>query len=494
MSSDTPNHRTILQYCEDGNTVPTSSCAEQYKYSQTGINPSSLNILGWLMQSLPYKKIRSIIVCGEHYRYQVEFAAYVAYNQANGFLREVGSSMDPKGVVVEILPTGNSSNRDKERFDPPGFYSYSRRHALFPSWRRCFVATCNVTTGKTEPLQLEVPDRTVEGHPVERCFFSNTDTTSKYKTDLVCSSLLDAVHRLLDRIQGAPEIKQCIGNRFPRVFPVRPQAFLGAFFHIDVLDTNLEIMRSKALITNPCLRIKFDRTFITEVGVKVSAPQARSIIVSWDASLKVGETRPEEVRKEFKHITISGIEYEDGSRDDFRRHYRQDNKTNHFKTDDDRVLFLYQEDSIACWVVSNEETYEMYQQSLQNKQPFDKRKATFTLISSRLPSTLKLASQIGSRMIQWYKFVQVDPSYQAPEGKDHSDELQSMSQREIAKHRKILVKYARLQRRFDEVSTLVENDERELKDLQERMAENETSRHGLTEQLDEICTSHPEFQ
>ena len=82
-------------YCEPDNFVDLSQYSNPviYKFNQTGVDVGTLNLIGWLLQGLPYKKIRTLITCGVDYKYQVEYGPYAAFNKCDGFLRNAINQM-----------------------------------------------------------------------------------------------------------------------------------------------------------------------------------------------------------------------------------------------------------------------------------------------------------------------------------------------------------------------------------------------------------------
>ena len=99
-------------YCEPENFTDLTlhSNPVSFKFNETGVDLGVLNVAGWILNGVPYRKIRTLVTCGVYYKHQVEFGPYAAFNSHDGFLRGVMDTTykNPRLRTVEILPTGDS--------------------------------------------------------------------------------------------------------------------------------------------------------------------------------------------------------------------------------------------------------------------------------------------------------------------------------------------------------------------------------------------------
>ena len=172
-------------YCEPDNNEDLSDrdSASLYKFRINGINPETLNILGWIMQNIPYKKVRTLICCGVYYKYQVEYGPSACYE----FMQDVYKT---SSRILELLPTGDSAPSPGMPFEPQGYGSYMDRK-MVNSVTREFISFVNVHTGKTMPLGLPVPKFTAKRQLVDICVFDPAGEDNRQKTLLNSDSLED---------------------------------------------------------------------------------------------------------------------------------------------------------------------------------------------------------------------------------------------------------------------------------------------------------------
>ena len=203
-------------YCEPENCFDLTlhSNPVSFKFNQTGIDVSTLNLIGWLMKGLPYRKIRTLVACGVYYKYQVEFGPYAALNIQSGLLRNIlngQGSDDDNSKYVEILPTGDSATDE-----PKGYESYLERHGSSSGMRRAFIAFCNVHTG--QPLaDGVVPSKTRAGQWIDKCYFDPETSNCSEKTMLVFRTLLDSFKNLKTKWRNSEihgESSKNIGSMF----------------------------------------------------------------------------------------------------------------------------------------------------------------------------------------------------------------------------------------------------------------------------------------
>jgi hypothetical protein len=422
--SDPPSHellqKGLLEYCEPGGVDFDGFSPEQYKFSQTGVNCATLNLFGWLFGSgdrqdeLPYKLIRSIVVCGEHHQRQVEFSAYVAYNKLFGKLWEAGRHTQEDAVVVEILPTGDSSNDDPSKFDPQGFASYCHRHTLFPTWRRCFVSTCNVETGRTAFGQV-VPEKTMKGAPVEKCFFhDDSDTAPRKNSELICESIVSAMQSLLTRLD-TPSAVQSISFQFPSSSGALVLGdFLGAQISVELATRHVHELASKSLISHPCLRARLQEKITCTVGFDLQVKDALKFLALHQCALsfknepKRKEASVMDLRVQIDSEGLTGPSKQlcdqlkttvDGE------YHTVTGRSNLFEMRDVYLFtFVYQikKTTTKHWALALKSVYDAYQFSLQNRKSTEYDTSGFLIVSNALASALTDISQIGSKDIRWY--------------------------------------------------------------------------------------------
>jgi hypothetical protein len=222
-----------LPYCEpeDSDTNWRDESETNKEFTRMGLNPSDLAIIPWMMK-MPeggYRKVRWIIQCcdpeGNNAKYQVEFAAYAAFNPKNGSLRHVlERSANEKEIVVYTLPTADSGVRSgrSEDFDPQGFNSYFDRHNIGQDQSRCYISMSNVHTGLTEPFGLSIPEFTKHGWKVQRAFFDPLQNSQENRTHLVKESLINAFDEHMKYLQGDSKKKHTFKQ-------IGSQMHIGAF-------------------------------------------------------------------------------------------------------------------------------------------------------------------------------------------------------------------------------------------------------------------------
>ena len=410
-----PDGSDVLEYCEPGNDAFEGFSPEQYTFSQTGVNRETLNLFGWLFGGgdrkgeLPYKLIRSIIVCGEHHQSQVEFSAYVAYNKLSGKLRNAGRFTPDDAVVIEILPTGDSSNDDPSRFDPQGFASYCQRHALFPTWKRCFVSTCIEETGRTAFGQV-VPEKTERGALVDRCFYhSDSQTPPRKNSELVCQSVVAAMQSLLARLQGP----SCPTGALSSGALVLG-GFLGVqLANLDRATRNVQVLAGKSLLSHPRLRARLQQEIKCTVGFELRVEAALRFVTLHECASNVKE-EPASVERSVLNlaVAISSDTLESGQKklceglmEQVNGSYRVTTITNHFEKNGVYLfLFSYKNKgnrTYKHWALASKKDYEEYQESLkQTGASFDRSK--FLIVSNEVPLSMADVGNIGDPSLRWY--------------------------------------------------------------------------------------------
>ena len=179
-------------YCEPGNFLDLElySNPTSFKFNETGVDLGTLNLVGWMMRGLPYKKIRTLVTCGVYYKYQVEFGPCAVFNNKDGFLRDLIRSVydDPRLRTVEILPTGDSGTDT-----PRGYESYMERHGISSGMKRGFVALSDLHTGCPVYCSEPPPTKTSKGQYIGEGFFDPMTSSCSTKTMLLFKSTLEAM-------------------------------------------------------------------------------------------------------------------------------------------------------------------------------------------------------------------------------------------------------------------------------------------------------------
>ena len=379
---------TVLEYCEPGEVNFTGYSPEQYEFCRSGIDVQTLSLFGWLfgggdrLGQLPYKLIRSIIVCGVHHERQVEFAAYVAYNRHFGLLRDASAFTDDRATVLEVLPTGDSSNPDPSKFDPQGFASYCLRHGLYQNWRRCYISTCNAVTGKTA-FGLDVPEQTMRGAPVSKSYFYNdSKVTTRQKSQTVYDTLVKAWQELEGRLSPPPQVGTLL-------LPPQPKRLGYDITNTDETAGNVRILAKKSVLTRPRQRYSLTWTYTPVVGFPVTKQNCVEFIAEWDCAHKIDEETVTAKTKETVRVEVTEAR---AKRDitqcnGFYQEYQGQRTRSNYFTNGTVALFMMKIDAEKTWVwvFAEETTYELYQASLMTNKALDPAEAKIFVTSRPLP-------------------------------------------------------------------------------------------------------------
>ena len=112
------------------------------------MDEGTLNLIPWMLQGVPYRKVRKVVGCGVYYQRQIQFGPFAAYNPTDGLLRNLGA----RQRVLEFLPTGDSGQTPGEKYQPDGYGGYLDRIGMGGSNCTQFILGFRNRKNRNNPL------------------------------------------------------------------------------------------------------------------------------------------------------------------------------------------------------------------------------------------------------------------------------------------------------------------------------------------------------